>query len=83
MSQSTHSWMLEFAYNKTMEWLKTSRETQTLNCTGLGESSAANKDTAMRPIQKDIRTKKSFSKARKRELLQDKTEDLKLEVVII
>lgn len=55
------------------------------NCTGSGEkdsSSAANKNRATRPVQKEIRrTKESFGKARKRELLlQDKIEDLKSDV---
>lgn len=80
--------MLEFAYNKTMEWLKTQSREQTQSVIALVQERKTIVQQRTKIEQQDLfkkklqERKKALEKARKRELLQDKIEGLKSEVVI-
>ena len=89
MSQSTRSCMLEFSYNKTMEWLKTQSREQTQTLIALAQERKNVVQEQTKREQQDlfkkklVERKKTLEKARKRELLlQDKIEDLKSEILI-
>ena len=81
--------MIEFAYNKTMEWLKSQTKAQTETLISLARERKKIVQEQTRTEQRELfkkkveERKKTVEKAKKRELLlQDKIEDLKSEILI-